>query len=46
MEQVRITRRCRRRRNDESVDVVPDVPVANTDEAAELLARIDALVAG
>ncbi|MGH8824238.1 MAG: hypothetical protein ACRDVN_07170 [Jiangellaceae bacterium] len=44
MERVRIRRRRSTRRTDEVVDVVPTQPVVTTDEAAELVTRIDQLL--
>jgi hypothetical protein len=44
MERVRIRRRRSMRRADEVVDVVPTQPVVTTDDAAELITRIDQLL--
>jgi hypothetical protein len=44
MERFRISRRRSKRRADEVVDVVPTRPVAATEDAAELIARIDLLL--
>ena len=44
MERVRIRRRRSTRRVDEVVDVVPNQPVVTTDDAAELINRIDQLL--
>jgi hypothetical protein len=44
MERVRIRRRRSTRRADEVVDVVPTQPIVTTDDAAELITRIDQLV--
>ena len=45
MEQIRIRRRRVARPADEVVEPVPVEPVVRTDEAAELIARIDELLA-
>ncbi len=44
MEQIRIRRRRSVRRAEEVVEPVPVAPVVSTDEAAELIARIDQLL--
>jgi hypothetical protein len=44
MERVRISRRRSKRRIDDVVDDVPTEPVLSTDDAAELITRIDALL--
>ena len=44
MERVRISRRPSRRRVDESVDDIPNQPVVSTEDAAELIIRIDLLL--
>jgi hypothetical protein len=44
MERVRISRRRSKRRVDDAVDDMPPQPVASTDDAAELIARIDLLL--
>ena len=43
MERVRIRRRSKRRL-DEAVDDMPTRPVVSTDDAAELITRIDLLI--
>ena len=44
MERVRISRRRSKRRMDDFVDDVPTKPVVSTDDAAELITRIDVLL--
>jgi hypothetical protein len=44
MERVRISRRRSKRRVDEVVDDVPTQPVVSTEDAAELITRIDLLL--
>ncbi len=44
MEQIRIQRRRVVRRVDEVIEPVPVEPVVRTDDAAELIARIDGLL--
>jgi len=44
MERVRIRRRRSTRHADEVVDVVPSQPIVTTDDAAELITRIDQLL--
>jgi hypothetical protein len=44
MERVRISRRPSRRRVDESVDDIPNQPVVSTEDAAELIIRIDLML--
>ncbi|HEU0212544.1 MAG TPA: hypothetical protein VFR13_00555 [Jiangellaceae bacterium] len=44
MERVQISRRRSKPRADEAVDDMPTQPVVTTDEAAELITRIDQLL--
>ena len=44
MERIRISRRRPKRRVDDVVDDVPPKPVVSTDDAAELVTRIDRLL--
>ena len=44
MEQIRIRRRPSARRAEEVIEPVPVEPVVRTDDAAELIARIDQLL--
>jgi hypothetical protein len=44
MERVRISRRRSKQRVDDLVDDVPPKPVVSTDDAAELVTRIDLLL--